>query len=445
MLPEPMDAMAPTVVPKADPTAKIMVIAITCIYFALAALTAALPPPEPYEKTGNPLQDDLNNGDSSWLLTSSALVLLMTPGVAFFYGGMVNHKNVISTMYQSVVAMGIITILWVIIGFSLAYGKDSNDCGIMGYPRSYYMYNGVGANPHPQMSPTVPLSIFSMFQLMFAIITPTLISGSLAERVNFNSWLIFLCLWHILVYCPIAHVVWHPDGALNKWGVIDFAGGIVVEMSAGYSALAAAFFIGRRRANEPRIPANIPFVLLGTALLWFGWTGFNSGSATNAGPVACQAFATTNTAAAAGMVSWMFLDILAGRFASAVGACNGVVVGLVAITPAAGYVTVGSAMVIGILACCVCYGVGALMKLRSDIDDSLDVFTLHGIAGTVGFLCTGIFCSKHVNPAIKDGLIYGEGMTLAKHIAATLILAPCIMISTYACCYVANLIIPLRK
>ena len=346
----------------------------------------------------------------------------------------------------SFVTMGIISILWVIVGFSLAFGQDANGSGILGYPKTYYMYNNVGANPDPDLSPTIPLTVFSMFQLMFAIITAALISGSLAERVNFNGWMLFVCVWHILVYCPIAHMSFHPNGVFRRWGLLDFAGGTVVEMASGYAALAGAMFLGpRKNVHLGNRNGNIPFVLLGTALFWFGWLGFNAGSALNAGPLACQVFCTTNTAAAAGMITWIFLDKLLGKLPSVVGTCNGVVIGLVAITPACGYVTVGSSMCIGAIACIVCYMAGLYFNERTGIDDSLDVFTVHGIGGTVGIICTGIFCSKHVNPSAPDGLIYGQGLTLGKHIAIVVVLIPFILIFSYTIFYLTNLIIPLRK
>ena len=342
--------------------------------------------------------------------------------------------------------MGIISILWVIVGFSLSFGKDANGSGILGYPKTYYMYNDVGANPDARLCGTIPLTAFSMFQLMFAIITAALISGSLAERVNFNGWMLFVCFWHILVYCPIAHMSFHPDGVFRRWGLLDFAGGTVVEMASGYSALAGAMFLGpRTNVHLGNRNGNIPFVLLGTALFWFGWMGFNSGSDLRAGPLASQAFCTTNTAAAAGMITWIFLDKLLGKLPSVVGTCNGVVIGLVAITPACGYVTVGSSMCIGAIACIVCYMAGLYFNERTGIDDSLDVFTVHGIGGTVGIICTGIFCSKHVNPLVPDGLIYGQGLTLGKHLAIVCVLIPFIFIFSYAIFYMTNLIIPLRK
>lgn len=307
----------------------------------------------------------------------------------------------------------------------------------------FHADNNVGADPDPVLAPTIPLSVFSMFQLMFAMITPTLISGSLAERINFNAWMIFISIWHLLVYCPLAHMMWSGDGVLKKWGAIDFAGGTVVEMSSGFAALAGAYFLGPRTVIR-HSPTNIPFTLLGTALFWFGWLGFNSGSAGGAGALACQTFATTNTAGAAGMVSWIFLDLMYGKPASALGACNGCVVGLVAITPACGYVTVGSAMCIGLIANLVCYHANTLTKGTLSIDDSLDVFAVHGVGGTVGFLCTAIFASSNVNPVGPDGLIYGQGLTLAKHIAIVLVMAPCLLISSYTIFFITNCIIPMR-
>lgn len=416
---------------------------ILAILFTLSALTAALPNKNAFGETNEDKIAEVDTGDSAWVLAASAMVLIMTPGVAFFYGGMVHHKNIISTMYQSFVAMGLISVLWVIIGFSLAFGKDANGNRIIGYPSSYYMFNNVGANPEPTLAGTIPLSIFAMFQMMFAIITPTLISGSLAERVNFSGWMLFMCVWHLVVYCPLAHIVWHPEGALRNWGVIDFAGGIVVEMASGYGALAGAFFLGPRK-YPTATPANIPFIMLGTALFWFGWLGFNAGSALSAGSLACQTFATTHMAAAASMTTWLLLDLVRGNPTGAVGACNGIVVGLVAITPACGYVTVGGAMCIGSISCIICYASGIAMKELSRIDDSLDVTAVHGLGGTCGIILTGVFCSKNVNPAGHDGLIYGYGETLGKHLAAVVVLIPLILISSYGCFAFANFFIPLR-
>lgn len=433
-------------VPKVDRSSRIAVGVTFVVFVLLAALTSGLPPAQ---NLGDPLlhggmASQINSGDTAWVMTSTALVLFMTPGLAFFYGGMVNHINVISTMFQSLVSMCIISVVWVIVGFSLAFGKDANNNGVIGYPRTFYMYNDVGGLPHPTLSPTVPLVAFSMFQLMFAVITPALIAGALAERINFSAWMIFLVIWHLIVYCPLAHLMWHPDGAWRKWGAIDFAGGTVVEMASGFSALGAALYMGPR-ARKPDVPANIPFILLGTSIFWFGWLGFNAGSALTSGGIAANAFATTNTAGASAMLTWIFLDFLLGKPASAVGACNGIVVGLVAITPGCGYVTVGSSLVIGLLACLVCYAVGWLMKERSSVDDSLDVFAVHGVGGLVGFLCTGIFASLQVNPGGADGLIYGQGLLLAKHIAIICAMCPMLVVVTFLImAFVDKCIIPVR-
>src|SRR5436309_864233 len=286
-------------------------------------------------KTGGPIQP----GDVAWLLTATGLVLLMTPGLSFFYGGMVGTRNVISTMLQSFVALGVISLVWVAFGFSLAFGEDVH--GVIGNPFTFMMFRGVGNATHPDLPPTIPLLLFAMFQLKFAVITPALVSGSFAERVRFSAYLLFMCLFSVFVYAPLAHWTWHPQGFLKQWGVLDFAGGTVVHMSAGLAALAGAQVLGRRKvhiASEVSPPASIPHVLLGTGMLWFGWFGFNAGSALAANDTAAMAFAATNTASAAAMLTWIFMDASFGRKPSALGACIGAVVGLVAITPAAAYV-----------------------------------------------------------------------------------------------------------
>lgn len=274
-------ALEPKLFPKVDNKARLGVGATFLLFIVLSALTSALPPAHNLSdavQAGGGTADMLNSGDTAWVIVAASMVLFMTPGLAFFYGGMVKEKNVISTMYQAFVAMGTISVLWVIVGFSLAFGKDANGSGIYGYPATFYMFNDVGPNPHPTLAPTVPLVIFSMFQLTFAIITPALIAGSLAERVNFSAWMLFICIWHLLVYCPLAHMMWHPDGILRKWGALDFAGGTVVEMASGFSALAGALYLGPRHVIDRQVP-NIPFVMLGTGIFWFGWMGFNAGSA----------------------------------------------------------------------------------------------------------------------------------------------------------------------
>src|SRR5690606_32983177 len=269
-------------------------------------------------------------GDVAWMLAAAALVLLMTPGLAYFYGGMIDTKNIISTMLQSFIAMGVISVLWIVVGFSLAFGDDVG--GVIGSPTTFFMFQGVLDAP---VFGTIPLVLFAFFQLKFAIITPALITGTFAERIRFKSYILFLVLFSLLIYAPLAHWTWHSEGFLYKMGVLDFAGGTVVHMSAGLAALAASIYLRNKDEKKtPIAPANIPFVLLGTGLLWFGWFGFNAGSALGAGPLAASAFATTNTASAAAGLAWILFDAVRGKKPSALGFCIGAVVGLVAITPA---------------------------------------------------------------------------------------------------------------
>src|SRR5689334_5003331 len=343
--------------------------------------------PQPPTVTGGPI----NAGDVAWMLTATGLVLLMTPGLSFFYGGMVRTKNVVSTMLQSFVAMALISILWIVVGFSLAFGDSIH--GLIGDPRTFFMFTRVGAATHPALAPTIPLILFALFQLKFAIITPALITGSFAERVRFTSYLLFMCLFSICIYAPLAHWTWHPDGFLHRLGVLDFAGGTVVHVSAGVAALVGAMVLGRRKthlASETHAPANIPFVILGTGMLWFGWFGFNAGSALAASGQAAMAFATTNTASAAAALAWIFFDGMRGQKPSALGACVGAVVGLVAITPAAGYVSIGESIFIGTCASVVS-NLCVHWKSKSTLDDTLDVFPCHGVGGMVGMLLTGVF------------------------------------------------------
>jgi len=348
-----------------------------------------------------------NWGDISWMLISSALVLLMTPGLAFFYGGMVGKKNVISTMMQSFVATGLISVLWVVVGFSLAFGKSIN--GFIGDPSSFFMMRGINGHEPWTLAPTIPLLLFALFQMKFAIITPALVVGATAERIRFTSYVLFMLLFSIMIYSPIAHWTWHPDGMLFKMGVLDFAGGTVVHISAGCAALAGAIMLKRRKvhiAREEVKPARIPYVLLGTGLLWFGWFGFNAGSALAANSLAVNAFANTNTASAAAGLSWIFFDSIRGRKPSALGFCIGAVVGLVAITPAAGYIGLPQSCFTGFIAAIIS-NLAVYWKGKTTIDDTLDVFPCHGIGGIVGMICTGLFANKKINSAGNDGLIYG--------------------------------------
>jgi len=379
----------------------------------------------------------ISGADIAWMLTAAGLVLLMTPGLSFFYGGMVSKKNIISTMLQSFIAMGVITVLYVFVGFSLSFGDSFH--GIIGNPFTYFMFRNVGADPVPAISPTIPLLLFAVFQLKFAIITPALITGSFAERVRFNAYLLFICLFSLFIYAPLAHWTWHPDGFLHKWGILDFAGGTVVHMSAGYAALAGAMILGRRKAygeeKQPE-PANIPFVILGAGMLWFGWFGFNAGSSLAANSTAVMAFATTVAASASAMMSWIFFDAVRGKKVSALGACIGAVVGLVAITPAAGYVNVPQALFIGFIAAIISnLAVGA--KNNTDLDDTLDVFPCHGVGGITGMIMTGIFA--------KDvGLYYGQWHTFLFHMLGLVIVSIYTFGGSYILYKITDKIVPLR-
>ena len=356
-----------------------------------------------FKKTGNP---NFNTGDIAWMLMSTALVLIMTPGLAFFYGGMVNKKNVISTMLQSIVCMVIITVMWGIFGFSLAFGESVH--GLIGNPSTYFMMKGMLGNATWKLAPTIPLLLFAMYQLKFAIITPALITGAFAERIRFNSYIIFLVLFTIFIFSPLAHATWHPDGILNRLGVLDFAGGTVVHMSAGWAALASALYL-KRRNEANHSPARITYVMIGTGLLWFGWFGFNAGSAFGANQLAVTALATSTTASAAAGLTWIFFDMLRGKKPSAMGTCIGAVVGLVAITPAAGYVSVPHSLAIGIISAVVSNLV-VEWRTRTTIDDTLDVFPCHGVGGMVGMLLTGVFANQKVNAGntTGDGLFFGH-------------------------------------
>nr|WP_068888507.1 ammonium transporter [Pedobacter panaciterrae] len=343
--------------------------------------------------------------DIAFVLIAAALVFLMTPGLAFFYGGMVHRKNVLSTMIKSVVAAGVITVLWIVVGFSLAFGDTIG--GFIGNPTTFLFFQGVNSGP---AWGTIPLSLFAVFQLMFAIITPGLVVGAVAERIRFTSYILFIVLFALFVYSPLAHWTWSPEGFLLKMGVLDFAGGTVVHISAGMAALAGALVLKRRKSHiehQEVPPANIPYVLIGTGLLWFGWFGFNAGSALGANSLAVSAFLTTNTAAGAAGLAWMFFDVARGKKPSVLGFCIGAVVGLVAITPGAGFVSIPSSIFIGVIAA-VISNLVVSWKQKTSLDDTLDVFPCHGVGGIVGMLLTGVFATKTVNSAGADGLFYGN-------------------------------------
>ena len=348
---------------------------------------------------------DISYADTAWMLTATALVLLMTPGLAFFYGGMVNKKNVISTMLQSFMCMAVITILWVVVGFSLAFGHSVY--GLFGKPSTFFMMNGLVAGAPWKLAPTIPIILFAFYQLKFAIITPALITGAFAERIRFTSYILFIVLFSLFIYCPLAHATWHPDGILAKYGVLDFAGGTVVHMSAGWAALACAIYLPRRK-EIVHAPARITYVLLGTGLLWFGWFGFNAGSAFGANNLAATAMATTSCASAAAAFTWIVFDTIRGKKPSALGICIGAVVGLVAITPAAGYISIPHSLTVGIVSSIVS-NVMVEWRGRSSIDDTLDVFPCHGVGGISGMLLTGVFAHKNINSAVvHNGLFFGD-------------------------------------
>jgi len=383
--------------------------------------------------TGSEGLENIDTGDTAWMIVASAFVLLMTPGLAFFYGGMVRRKSVISTMLQSFVALGVISVLWVLVGFSLAFGESFY--GIIGNPITYFNFRDVTLAPNPEFAATIPFLIFALFQLKFAIITPALITGSFAERIRFRSYILFMVLFSLFIYSPLAHMTWHPDGLLRNWGVLDFAGGTVVHMSAGIAALAGAIYLGKRKEPMER-PANIPFVILGTGLLWFGWFGFNAGSAMGANTDAAIAFANTNLASAASMITWIFFDRFQNRKMSSLGACIGAIVGLVAITPAAGFVTLGQSIFIGFAAALVS-NVAIRLNKKTEIDDTLDVFPSHGVGGIVGMVLTAVL-------ARDVGLIYGETSTFFYHLLALLIVAVFTFFGSWALYRVTDLLIPVR-
>ena len=368
----------------------------------------------------------------AWMITATIFVLMMTPGLAFFYGGMVGQKNVISTILQSFIAMGIISVLWVAFGFSLAFGEDVG--GFIGNPATFFMFKDVGAKVDTYLAPTIPLALYALFQMKFAIITPSLITGSFAERVRFSAYLVFMILFCIFVYCPLAHWTWHPDGFLRQLGVVDFAGGIVVHASSGVAALTGAIFLGRRKQQDHHNPANIPFVILGAAMLWLGWFGFNAGSSLAADSVAIKAFLNTNTASATAMMAWIFFDCLRGRKPSAMGAAIGAVVGLVAITPSAGYVTVGQSIFIALTTTIIC-NIAVYWKNKTTVDDALDVFPTHGVGGIFGTILTGIFV---------NGLVVGNVDVFLIHLAAVVAVGVYTFLVSYALYWLTNKMIPMR-
>lgn len=396
-------------------------------------------------KTGNFLSsENIVGSDVAWILAAAGLVLLMTPGLSFFYCGMVGKKNMISTMLQSFIALGVISILWVVICFSLSFGESigfnykGEYYGIIGNPLTYPFFTNVSVYPHKQMASTIPFILFALFQMKFAVITPALITGSFAERVRFISYLLFMVLFSLIIYTPLCHMVWHPDGLLNKFfGVKDFAGGTVVHMSAGFAALAGAIFLGRRK-NPHHEPSNIPFVILGTGMLWFGWFGFNAGSALGANATAAIAFGTTTIASASAMMTWILFDRINGRKVSALGACIGAVVGLVVITPGCGFVSIPESLFIGFIAAIVS---NLMMNWKSlkKFDDTLDVFACHGVGGIMGMILTAIFAHGE-----NASLLHGGIAVFTHHMIALVLVSLFAFFGSLLLYKITNSIITLR-
>ncbi len=353
----------------------------------------------------------MNTGDTAWLLVSAALVMLMTPGLALFYGGMVRRKNILGTIMQSFIIIGIVSVEWILAGYSFAFGPDRG--GVIG-DLSWIGLSGVGLAPYPGYAATVPHQAYMIYQMMFAVITPALITGAFAERFKFSAFLLFTLLWSLLVYNPVAHWVWGIGGWIRDLGALDFAGGTVVHITSGVSALAAALVVGKRRGfgAENMAPHNLPMTVLGAAILWFGWFGFNAGSALAAGALATSAFVATHAAAAAATLSWVIVEWLHRGKPTVLGAASGCVAGLVAVTPASGFVAPLGALVIGLLAGAACYS-AVMLKGRLGYDDSLDVVGVHCVGGTLGALATGLFATTAVNASGANGLFYGNPKQLA--------------------------------
>ncbi|NPV92763.1 MAG: ammonium transporter [Firmicutes bacterium] len=382
-------------------------------------------------------------GDTAWVLVSAALVLLMTPGLALFYGGMVRRKNVLSTIMHSFIIICLVSVQWVILGYSLAFGPDH--AGLFG-DLSWLGLNGVGLEPNADYAATIPHQAFMVFQMMFAIITAALISGAFAERMRFPAFLAITLLWTTLVYDPLAHWVWGVGGWIRSMGALDFAGGTVVHISSGVAGLVIALLLGRRIGlnSEPITPHNLPLSVLGAGLLWFGWFGFNGGSALSSGGLATSAFVVTNTAAAAAALSWVFTEWIHHGKPTILGAISGCVAGLVAITPASGFVGPMSAVIIGLVAGALCYFTVSVVKSKLGYDDALDAFGIHGVGGTWGAIATGLFASKAINAAGADGLFFGNPEQLLIQVKAALFSIIFAAVATFIIVKLVNLFTPIR-
>jgi len=384
----------------------------------------------------------INAGDTAWILISTALVLLMTPGLALFYGGLVSRKNILNMIMQSYIALVVLSLEWILIGYSLAFGPDK--AGLVG-SLSWFGLSGVGLDPNPEYAATIPALAFMGFQMMFAVITPALISGAIAERMRFGAYILFILLWAALIYNPVAHWVWGVGGWIRTLGALDFAGGTVVHIISGFSALVAALFLGKRTGHRDAATNNLPMTILGAGLLWFGWFGFNGGSALAANGLAALALINTNTAAAAAALAWLAMEWLAKGKLTAMAAINGSLAGLVAITPAAGYVTPLAAIPIGIGGGLCCYLAVNVLKERLGYDDALDVFGIHGIGGAWGTIATGIFATASVNSAGADGLLAGNGALLGKQLLALGAVAALAVAGTWLILKLISLLMAVRS
>lgn len=389
----------------------LLIIAFLCI----TGVALGQEQPSQLEKTPT-VASKIDTGDTAWILVSTALVMLMTPGLALFYGGMVRGKNVLGTIMQNFFAIAIVSLQWILVGYSLAFGPDIH--GIIGN-LDWIGLKDVGVNPNPDYAPTIPHIAFMMYQAMFAVITPALITGAFAERMKFSSYFLFTLLWSTLVYDPVAHWVWGAGGWLKQMGTLDFAGGIVVHLISGISALAAALIIGKRRGylQDAIYPHNLPMTVLGAGLLWFGWFGFNAGSALSAGTLSTMAFVATHTSAVAATVMWVLIEWLHRGKPTMFGAATGSVAGLATITPASGFVGPMSALIIGLAAGAVCY-VALNIKTKFGYDDSLDAFGVHGVGGAAGTFATGLFAQALINPSGNNGLFFGNYKLLMSQVTA---------------------------
>ncbi len=380
----------------------------------------------------------ISAGDTAWIITAAALVMLMTPGLAFFYGGLVRKKNILGVLMQCMAALAIISIQWVAFGYSLAFSEGNGFIGSL----SWAGLNGIGMEPSPY-APGIPHIVFVAFQMMFAVITPALIAGAFAERMKFSAYVIFILLWSTLVYDPLCHWVWGKGGWLAEMGALDFAGGIVVHISAGMAALVTALYIGKRKnGGSAPTPHNLPFTVLGGALLWFGWFGFNAGSALAANGVAGNAFMTTNTAAAAAAITWAILDVIFSGRPTMLGTITGAVAGLATVTPAAGFITPAGAVIIGVSTAGLCYLVVAFIKPKLKFDDTLDAFGVHGVGGLFGTIMAGVLAVPHINGA--SGLIAGNPGQVVTQLIAAGASTVYVVIATFIILKVTDLLVGVR-